>query len=321
MKILNENLTDLEKEILEEGLESEEISKVKTTDEGYALIEEHFGTLKCKSDDYLTDEGELWIVHPPRGIYGGTLNILIKKMEYKVQDLFSNGTSNELDTFGNKKEAEKYYKKQLQKDGEVSTDLLNWSIEILKIDSDGDIETIESQDMFKTGLIDRGGSDVAINYYYEAVWDAKKQELLYTFYLNGEKEDKTVYESDLKNWYFNNHKKTKTVDKLTKANKEKSLKTKIQNRLDNESGLDTLLADRARVDDYYTEEYNDAVDGGMDFDLMFDIDKDHFFAVDLGMGKIYEQQNNCLFISREVSTSTEEELGESIENYIENLEK
>ena len=38
----------------------------------------------------------------------------------------------------------------------------------------------------------------------------------------------------------------------------------IKNRLENENGLDTMLADFVNVEDYYTEEYNKAVGDGVD---------------------------------------------------------
>lgn len=78
MKILTDNLTVLEKKRIEENMEHEEIKEVSKKEEGLNAIKVHFGTLKCKSDDYLTDKGELWIVYPPKGVYGETLNILIK---------------------------------------------------------------------------------------------------------------------------------------------------------------------------------------------------------------------------------------------------
>ena len=78
MKILTDNLSELEVEMIEDNMAIEEITEVSTKEDGYNAIKEHFGTLKCKSDDYKTDKGELWIVYPPQGVYGETLNILIK---------------------------------------------------------------------------------------------------------------------------------------------------------------------------------------------------------------------------------------------------
>ena len=75
----------------------------------------------------------------------------------------------------------------------------------------------------------------------------------------------------------------KLQDWIKEQNKLKNtdMKTleKIQNRLENENGLDNLLANLAGVKDYYTEEYNEAANGGFDFDLMYDFDEDCFFEM------------------------------------------
>ena len=55
-----------------------EITEVTKRSDAYNAIENHFGTLKCKSDDYEIEEGELWCVYPPSGVYGECLYILIK---------------------------------------------------------------------------------------------------------------------------------------------------------------------------------------------------------------------------------------------------
>ena len=59
---------------------------------------------------------------------------------------------------------------------------------------DEDIETIESQTLYNEGTIDRKNykGESAINYGFESVWNAEKQQLEYTFYFQGEKEEGTV---------------------------------------------------------------------------------------------------------------------------------
>ena len=78
MKILTDNLSDLEKEMIAENMAIEEITEVATKEDGNNFIKSHFGTLKCNFDEHITDKGILWIVYPPQGIYGETLNVLIK---------------------------------------------------------------------------------------------------------------------------------------------------------------------------------------------------------------------------------------------------
>ncbi len=62
----------------QEIFDHNEIKEVEKRSDAYDAIEGHFGTLKCKSDDYEIEEGELWCVYPPSGIYGECLYILIK---------------------------------------------------------------------------------------------------------------------------------------------------------------------------------------------------------------------------------------------------
>jgi hypothetical protein len=95
----------------------------------------------------------------------------------------------------------------------------------------------------------------------------------------------------------------------------KTLK-KLKNRLENENGLDCLLADLANVEDYYTEEYNEAAKGGFDFDLMYDVDEDKFCKCNEGEGKIYQQFYNMLTIGS-VEAHSVEDLIIVIEYYIE----
>ena len=78
MKIITEDLSALELEMLNNDLKHSEIREVASKKEAYEAIENHFGTLKCKSDDHITDDGELWIVYPPQGVYASSLYILIK---------------------------------------------------------------------------------------------------------------------------------------------------------------------------------------------------------------------------------------------------
>lgn len=79
MKILTEELTDFEKEVIEANLTHSEIKEVGTRTEAYNYIENHFGTLKCKSEKYDSTDGEIWIIYPPKGVYGEGLTFLIKE--------------------------------------------------------------------------------------------------------------------------------------------------------------------------------------------------------------------------------------------------
>lgn len=128
-------------------------------------------------------------------------------MKFQVKETFSNGTSNELGSFATETEARNFFAEQLKEDGHKPTDLKSWELELnkLTLDEDGkmkDIEIIESQTLYKEGIIDRKNykGESAINYGFESVWNAKEQQLEYTFYFQGEKE--TVLESEIKNWYF-----------------------------------------------------------------------------------------------------------------------
>lgn len=128
---------------------------------------------------------------------------------FKVTETFSNGTCNELGTFTTETEARNFFAEQLKEDGYKPTDMENWELELnkLTIDGDGDIEdveTIDGQTLYSEGTIDRKDykGKSAINYGFESVWNAEKQELEYTFYFQGEEEEGTVLESQLQNWYF-----------------------------------------------------------------------------------------------------------------------
>ena len=130
-------------------------------------------------------------------------------MNFQVTETFSNGTSNELGTFATETEARNLFAEQLKEDGHKPTDMERWELELnqLTLDEDGDvedIETIESQTLYTEGTIDRKNykGESASYYGFESVWNAEKQELEYTFYFHGEKEEGTVLESELQNWYW-----------------------------------------------------------------------------------------------------------------------
>ena len=93
---------------------------------------------------------------------------------------------------------------------------------------------------------------------------------------------------------------------------------KIQNRLENENNFAEILAGKAGVEDYYSQEYSDIANGnGWDFDLMYDCDDDNFSTVETGWGGTYEQGNNMLFIGRLENCECEEELENVVNYYIE----
>lgn len=130
-------------------------------------------------------------------------------MIFQVTEEFSNGSYNKLGTFAKEKGARNFFAEQLKEDGYKKADTERWGLELnkLTLDEDGDvvgIETIESQTLYNEGTIDknyyRGRS--AINYGFESVWNADKQQLEYTFYFQGKKENGTVLESELQKWYY-----------------------------------------------------------------------------------------------------------------------
>jgi hypothetical protein len=129
-------------------------------------------------------------------------------MNFQVTELFSNGTSNILGTFNTQTEARNFFTVQLKEDGYKTNDAESWDLELNKVtlDVDGDvedIETIESQTLYYEGIIDRKNyKGKSASYYgFESVWNAEKQQLEFTFYFQGEKEEGTVLESELQNWY------------------------------------------------------------------------------------------------------------------------
>ena len=130
-------------------------------------------------------------------------------MKFQVTEIFSNGSSNEIGTFATEAEARTFFSEQLKEDGHKLTDMKSWELELnrLTIDEGGDvedIETIESQTLYDEGTIDRknGKGESAINYWFESVWNAEKKQLENTFYFQGEKEEGTILESELQNWYW-----------------------------------------------------------------------------------------------------------------------
>lgn len=130
-------------------------------------------------------------------------------MKFQVTETFSNGTSNELETFATETEARFFFAGLLKNDGFRLDDMYSHHLELnqLTLDDDGDvqdIETIESQTLYNEGTIDRNNykGESAINYGFESVWNGEKQELVYTFYFQGEKQEGTFLESELTNWYF-----------------------------------------------------------------------------------------------------------------------
>jgi len=130
-------------------------------------------------------------------------------MNFQVRETFSNGTSNKLGTFTTETEARNFFAEQLKEDGYNPNDMESCKLELNKLilDEDGDvvdIESIETQTLYNEGTIDRKNykGESAINYGFESVWNAEKQQLEYTFYFQGEKEEGTVLESELQNWYL-----------------------------------------------------------------------------------------------------------------------
>ena len=133
----------------------------------------------------------------------------MKKINYQVIETFDNGTSNVLGKFTTEKEARNFFDEQLKEDAYKPMDEKSDVLELNKVilDEDGDIyddKTIDSQTLYEEGTIDRNNykGENAIYYGYESIWNAKERELEYTFYFQGEKEDGTVLESELNNWFF-----------------------------------------------------------------------------------------------------------------------
>ena len=130
-------------------------------------------------------------------------------MKFQVTETFNNGDFNHLGTFATEAEARNFFTEQLKEDGYKPTEIESWELELNKliIDEGGDIEdveTIESQTLYSEGTIDRKNykGESAINYGFESVWNAERKQLEYTFYFQDEKEEGTVLESELQNWYL-----------------------------------------------------------------------------------------------------------------------
>lgn len=133
----------------------------------------------------------------------------IVDINYQVTESFDGDSFRDLGFFVTETEARNYFAEQLSKDGYRPAGIENWKLELnkLMVDEDGDllvIETIDSQILYDEGGIDRMNykGESAIYYGFECVWNAEKQELEYTFYWEGEKEEGTVLQSELQNWYF-----------------------------------------------------------------------------------------------------------------------
>lgn len=133
-----------------------------------------------------------------------------KTYKYLVKELFDGGMEIDSEEFSTLEEAEKEFQERLKQDGYKPDGRESWSIEIEKItlDEDGDevdYEQEEGQVMYQEGTMDRSNykGASAINYGYDAHWDAKKKELVYNFYFQGELTDEDIPESKLKDWYYN----------------------------------------------------------------------------------------------------------------------
>lgn len=132
-----------------------------------------------------------------------------------------------LGVFKNEENAKKFFNHQLQEDGAKSNTEKKQTLFIEKrtyeedldlikfenytqlssedeeiINNFEDYDVIAQQVLYAEGELDRNNykGSSAIDYWYEANFNATKKELEYTFYFQGEKE--TVMESNLKNWYF-----------------------------------------------------------------------------------------------------------------------
>jgi len=90
----------------------------------------------------------------------------------------------------------------------------------------------------------------------------------------------------------------------------------IKSKLEDNNEFDALLAEIVGVEDYYTEEYNNAVADGIDFDLLYDFDTNEFSFCNLGQGKTFEQFNNCAFIARCENTRFVEELEAAVNHFL-----
>lgn len=127
-------------------------------------------------------------------------------MEFRVIATFNNGDSNLIETFKTEKEANDFFNLQLKSDADTDN-CYDLEIDKITFDEDGEIddnEIIRSQTMFAEGEIDRydNKEKSPLIYGYEAVWNAEKKELEYTLYFQGKREEKTVLDSELINWYY-----------------------------------------------------------------------------------------------------------------------
>ena len=134
----------------------------------------------------------------------------MKNLEkYHVTETFDNGDSNVLLLNSDKKESLNCYKSILEQDGYQPEENKSFSIALEKVifDENGSLiscETIEEQILYQEGEIDRSNykGESASNYGYTCIWDAKEKQLRFTLFFQGEEQEKTVLESELKNWYY-----------------------------------------------------------------------------------------------------------------------
>lgn len=57
----------------------DDIRYASSKEDACNMIKQHFFTLSLKVIEYLTNEGELWNVYPPRGVVATTVLILIRE--------------------------------------------------------------------------------------------------------------------------------------------------------------------------------------------------------------------------------------------------
>ena len=130
-------------------------------------------------------------------------------VKYQVTETFDNGNCNVLLLTSYKKEAIGYLNNILKEDGYQPEENESFSLALEKVVFDENsslisCETIEEQILYEQGEIDRSNykGESASNYGYTCIWDAKEKQLKYTLFFQGEEQEKTLLESELKNWYY-----------------------------------------------------------------------------------------------------------------------
>ncbi len=130
------------------------------------------------------------------------------KTAYIVNEIFDGETVIK-HQFDSLEKAQEKFAELKTVDGGKQTEEKENSIELVRLveDDDGfeiEYETVDEQTLYSTGQMDRCNykGDIGCFYWFEACWSSELQELVYEFWFQGKKEEGSVKESGLKDWYF-----------------------------------------------------------------------------------------------------------------------